>query len=80
MVTARRIWWRDLEMEDEMADKTWVITDVDGRNSRTVTLAQFRSDLNARAAMAKPISDAWKRGDMAGVAAAQKAMRKAFPR
>jgi len=56
-------------------ERTWKITDADGSNRRRVTLAEFRADMDARKAAAKPIMDAWMRGDKAGVLAAQAAMR-----
>lgn len=61
-----------------MTERTWEIADIDGSNRRCVTLAQFRAELDARKAAAAPIMDAWKRGDQAGVAAAQAAMRAKF--
>lgn len=61
-----------------MAEQTWTITDLDGSNPRVVTLAQFRADIDARKLAAKPISDAWRRGDLAGVETAQNAVRKQF--
>jgi len=54
-------------------ERTWKITDADGGNRRTVTLAQFRAEINARHQANAPIAKAWHKGDMAGVAAAQKA-------
>jgi hypothetical protein len=47
--------------------------------ARPLTLEQLRADLDARKAMAQRIAEAFRRGDMAGVEAAQAAMRKAFP-
>ena len=58
-------------------ERTWEISDIDGKNKRTVTLAQFRAEIDARKAMAEPIMDAVRRGDLAGATAAQEAMRKA---
>lgn len=37
-----------------MTARTWTISDLDGRNSRQVTLDQFRADLDAR----RPYTDA----------------------
>lgn len=54
--------------------RTWEISDADG-NKRTVTLAQFRAEVDARKVLAKPIADAWRRGDLAACAKAQAAMR-----
>ncbi len=59
-------------------NQIWEITDAKG-NKRHVTLAEFRAKLDARAAMAKPIMDAFRRNDLAAVAATQKAMRSKFP-
>lgn len=59
--------------------KTWQITDIDGSNERTVTLASFRAELDERAVYAKAVMDAMRRGDMAGCTAAQEAMRARFP-
>jgi hypothetical protein len=58
-------------------DRTWEIkVQVNGKwEARTVTLAQYRAELDARAAMTKPIMDAWRRGDIAACEAAQKSMR-----
>lgn len=61
-----------------MTERTWQIADIDGRNKRTVTLAQYRSELDARKAMAAKVMDAVRRGDLAGCEAAQAAMRKRF--
>lgn len=30
-----------------MAERTWEISDIDGSNKRTVTLAQYRAELDA---------------------------------
>ena len=59
-------------------ERTWKISDIDGTNKRTVTLAQYRAELDARKAMTAPIMAAWRRGDLAGVGAAQAEMRKVF--
>lgn len=58
--------------------RTWEITDPDGSNRRTVTLAEFKAEIAARAAMAKPIMDAVRRNDMRACADAQAAMRARF--
>jgi hypothetical protein len=50
------------------------------RWSRTVTLAQFRAEIDARKAAAAPIMDAWRRGDLKACEVAQAAMRKRFPK
>lgn len=57
-------------------ERTWEIADIDGSNRRRVTLAEFMASHEARKAAAKPIMDAVRRGDLAGVATAQAAMRK----
>ncbi len=57
-------------------ERTWAIKDASGE--RTVTLAQFRAELAARAAMAAPIMAAVIRGDLAGCAKAQAAFRAKF--
>lgn len=57
-----------------MNKRTWKIADIDGSNRREVTLAQFRAELDARKAAAAPIMDAWRSGDLNGVAKAQAAM------
>lgn len=62
------------------AERTYEISDIDGTNKRHVTLAQFRAELDARAAMAKPIMSAMRRGDLAACETAQDAMRKRFAR
>ncbi|MDX8513572.1 hypothetical protein [Mesorhizobium captivum] len=56
-----------------MSDVTYEVT-IDGV-SRTVTLAQFRAEMDRRRALAAPIAAAWHAGDKAGVIVAQKAMR-----
>ena len=61
-----------------MCERTWEISDGDGSNRRTVTLEQFRAELAARAAMARPIMAAVKRGDLEGCGQAQAAMREKF--
>jgi hypothetical protein len=61
-------------------ERTWEICDIDGSNKRRVTLEQYRAELDARKAMAQQISDAFRRGDVAGVERAQSAMRKQFPK
>ena len=58
-------------------ERTWQISDSDGKNKRTVTLAQLRTEIDARKTMAAPIMEAVRRGDLAGATAAQAAMRKA---
>lgn len=60
--------------------RTWTISDIDGANKRSVTLAQFRAELDARKAMAAPISAAFRRGDIAACERAQSALRKVFPK
>jgi len=50
---------------------------IDGRK-RTVTLAEFKAEMARRAAMAKPIMEALKRGDIEGCARAQAVMSERF--
>ncbi len=59
-------------------ERTWEISDLDGSNKRTVTLAQYRAELDARKPHTAAIMNAVRRGDIAGVEAAQAAMRKQF--
>lgn len=59
-------------------ERTWTITDINGKNPRTVTLAQYMAAHNARKAAANPIMDAFRRGDLAACGVAQEAMRKQF--
>lgn len=61
-------------------ERTWEISDIDGRNKRTVTLAQFWAELDARKPYAAAIMAATLRGDLAGCAKAQAAMRARFGR
>lgn len=62
------------------AERTWEIKVWEGGKWKplTVTLAQYRAYLDERAAMAKPIMDAFRRGDIEACGAAQVAMRKRF--
>lgn len=57
---------------------TFETTDLDGTNRRTITTAQYRAELDERAIYARAIMDAMIRKDLAGCAAAQKAMRERF--
>jgi hypothetical protein len=59
-----------------MTEQTWEIEDAGGK--RRVTLAQFRAELDARRAAAKPIMDALLRNDLAGCAQAQASFRAKF--
>lgn len=43
------------------AERTWEISDIDGSNRRTVTLAQFRAEVDAAKAKAEAIFTAAKR-------------------
>lgn len=61
------------------AERTWEISDIDGKNKRRVTLAQYRAEIEARKVMAAPIMAAVRRGDLKAASEAQAAMRKAFP-
>lgn len=58
----------------------YTISDIDGRNPRQVTLAEFMADHEARKAAAAPIMAAVRRGDLAAVAMAQASMRNQFPK
>lgn len=57
---------------------TYKISDIDSGNERSVTVAQYRAELNARKPYTAAISAAILRGDQAGVVAAQAAMRAKF--
>ena len=59
-------------------ERTWEIRDIDGKNPRRVTLAQYRAELDARAVYAKRIMEAVRAGDMKACANAQSAMRAKF--
>ena len=61
-----------------MSERTFEISDIDGRNRRVVTMEQFRAELDARKEMAKAVSDALRRGDFKACEAAQAAMRERF--
>ena len=60
-----------------MACTTYEISDIDGRNKRTVTLEQYRAEVRAAVAKVKPIADAFYRGDLQAVANAQAQLRRA---
>ena len=53
-------------------ERTWVV------NGKQVTMAQFKADIAARSAMAKPIMDAFRRNDLDAAAKAQSAMRAVY--
>ena len=57
-----------------LRSRTWNISDIDGRDKRTVTLAQYLAEVDAAKARVKPVADALYRGDHDGCAAAQKAI------
>jgi hypothetical protein len=38
-----------------MTERTWEITDIDGTNKRTVTLAEYRAEIDAAKAKAEKI-------------------------
>ena len=60
-----------------MAKKFW-IDDLDGFDNggrRQVTAAELRAEIDAAIAKCQPVVDAVRRGDLAGVEAAQKALR-----
>lgn len=50
-------------------NRTWNI------GSRTVTLAEYRADIERAKARAKPIMGAWRKGDIAAVERAQAAFQ-----
>ena len=58
--------------------RTYEIADIDGSNKRSVTLAQYRAELDARKVYTARIIDAVRRGDIQGCADAQAAMRAKF--
>ncbi len=59
-------------------ERTWEISDIDGSNKRTITLAQYRAELDARKPYTAAIMAAVRSGDLKAVSAAQAAMRKQF--
>jgi hypothetical protein len=59
-------------------EQTWEISDIDGRNKRTVTIAQYRAELDARKPFTAAIMAAIQRGDIKAASAAQEAMRARF--
>lgn len=58
-----------------MTERTWQISDLDGSNKRTVTLAQYRAEVDAAKQAVAPVAAAWRRGDLKAVEAAQKRAR-----
>ena len=60
------------------AERTWEISDIDGKNKRRVTLAQFRAELDARKPYTAAIMDAFRRNDIEACGAAQAVMCKRF--
>jgi hypothetical protein len=61
-------------------ERTWEIADIDGNNKRTTTLSAYRAELDERKVYTAAIAAAMRRGDLAGCAAAQAAMRARFAR
>lgn len=59
-----------------MTERTWEISDIDGKNKRTVTLAQYRTELDAAKKAVNPAIEAFRRGDLAAYAAALKTLRR----
>jgi len=59
-----------------MIERTWTISDIDGKNPRTITLANFLAEHRAAVAAVKPVVDALYRGDHDACASAQSALRK----
>lgn len=58
-----------------MIERTWTITDPDGSNARTVTLAQYRAELEASRRLVAPVVDAIRSGDLKACGDAQQAIR-----
>lgn len=52
-------------------ERTWEISDIDGTNKRTVTLAQYRAEIETAKQRVRPVVDAFRRGDRDGMAKAQ---------
>lgn len=73
LISARILISRDEETD---MDRTFEIEDAAGK--RTVTIAQFRAEMDARNAEAKKISDAWRAGNIKATEAAQRAFRVKF--
>lgn len=61
-----------------ITERTWKIADIDGRNERQITLAEFNAMHEKHKALAAVIMAAVKRGGLAGVGKAQAAMRAKF--
>lgn len=61
-----------------MTERTYEIRDIDGKNPRTVTLAQYRAELDARKVYTSRIMAAVRAGDITACAAAQAEMRIKF--
>lgn len=59
-------------------ERTWEISDIDGKNKRTVTLAQYLAEVAERVRAAKPIMDAVRKGDLNACGKAQAEMRARF--
>ena len=58
-----------------MTARTWEISDIDGRNKRCITLAQYRAEIEAAKAKVAPVMSALRRGDLIGCDKAQAAAR-----
>ena len=56
-------------------ERTWEISDIDGRNKRTVTLAQYRAELDAALKRVRPVVAAFARCDWRAMERAQAAFR-----
>ena len=61
-----------------MTEQTYEISDIDGKNKRRVTLAQYRAELDARKAAATLVMAAFRSNDIDACAKAQTTMRKRF--
>lgn len=57
-----------------LISRTWAISDIDGRDKRTVTLVEYLAEVAVAKARVEPVADALYRGDHDGCAAAQNAL------
>lgn len=56
-------------------ERTWEISDINGKNKRTVTLAQYKAELAAMRKEMSPVVAAFQSGDIKAMAAAQALLR-----
>ena len=61
-------------------ERTWEITDIDGSNRRTVTVAMLRAEIDERKPYTAAIAAAVRAGDLVACEKAQAAMRARFPK